>query len=107
MRTAVTGIPEQVTLPDGTVAYKDVGGVVFATVLDNNGTPADANDDVFISQSVESLSGPDPELDSGFTLLSCGDRRPDLAPPRWGTTSTGARHHGPGSGRGFTEGGWR
>ena len=33
VRTAVTGIPEQVTLPDGTVAYKDVGRVVFATVL--------------------------------------------------------------------------
>jgi hypothetical protein len=37
VRTAVTGIPEQVTLPDGTVAYKDVGRVVFATVLDYNG----------------------------------------------------------------------
>ena len=70
MRTAVTGIPEQVTLPDGTVAYKDVRRVVFATVLDYNGTPAKANDDdVFISQSVESVSGPHPELDSGFTLF--------------------------------------
>ena len=37
VRTAVTGIPEQVTLPDGTVAYKDVGGVVFATVSGYNG----------------------------------------------------------------------
>ena len=69
VRTAVTGIPEQVTLPDGTVAHKDVGRVVFATVLDYNGTPANANDDVFISQSVESVSGPHPELDSGFTLF--------------------------------------
>ena len=69
VRTAVTGIPEQVTLPDGTVAYKDVGRVVFATVLDYNGTPANTNDDVFISQSVESVSGPHPELDSGFTLF--------------------------------------
>jgi hypothetical protein len=60
VRTALTGIAEQVTLPDGTVAYKDVGRVVFATVFDYNGTLAHANDDVFISQSVESVSGPHP-----------------------------------------------
>ena len=69
VRTAITGIPEQVTLPDGTVAYKDVGRVVFATVLDYNGTPANTNDDVFSSQSVESVAGPHPQLDSDFTLF--------------------------------------
>jgi len=66
---AVTGIAGQVILGDGTVAYKDVGRVVFATVLDYNGTPANTNDDVFISQSIESVSGPHPQLDSGFTLF--------------------------------------
>ena len=69
VRTAVTGIPEQIILPDGTVAIKDVGRVVFSTVLDYNGTPADAYDDVFISSSTESISGPHPEYDSGFTLF--------------------------------------
>jgi hypothetical protein len=69
VRTAVTGIAGQVILGDGTVAYKDVGRVVFATVLDYNRTPANTNDDVFISQSIESVSGPHPQLDSGFTLF--------------------------------------
>jgi hypothetical protein len=69
LRTAVTGIPEEVRLPDGTVAIKDVGRVVFVTVLDYSGTPTNTEDDVFISQSIESISGPHPDLESGFTLF--------------------------------------
>jgi len=65
----VTGTPEQIILPDGTVAIKDVGRVMFSTVLDYNGPPADADDDVSISSSPESISGPHPEYDSGFTLF--------------------------------------
>jgi hypothetical protein len=69
LRTAVTGVPNEVTLSDGTVAFKDVGRVVFVTVLDYSGTPTDTSDDVFISQTIESISGPHPELESGFTLF--------------------------------------
>jgi hypothetical protein len=69
VRTAVTGVPEEVTLADGTVAIKDVGRIVLATVLDYNGTPTDTEDDVFISQTIESVSGPHPEAESGFTLF--------------------------------------
>jgi hypothetical protein len=54
----MTGIPEEVRLSDGTVAIRDVGRVVFATVLDYSGTPTDVEDDVFISQTIESISGP-------------------------------------------------
>jgi hypothetical protein len=38
-------------------------------VIDYNGTPTDTEDDVFISQSIESVSGPHPEAESGFTLF--------------------------------------
>ena len=69
VRTAVTGVPSEVRLSDGTVAFKDVGRVVFASVIDYNGTPTDVEDDVFISQTIESVSGPHPELESGFTLF--------------------------------------
>jgi hypothetical protein len=69
LRTAITGIPEQVRLSDGTVAIKDVGRVVFVNVIDYSGTPTNTDDDVFISGSVESVSGPHPELESGFTLF--------------------------------------
>jgi hypothetical protein len=69
LRTAVTGLPEEVRLSDGTAAIKDVGRVVFVTVLDYNGTPTDTEDDVFISQTIESVSGPHPEAESGFTLF--------------------------------------
>jgi len=63
------GVPEEVRLSDGTVAIKDVGRIVLATVIDYNGTPTDTEDDVFISQSIESVSGPHPEAESGFTLF--------------------------------------
>ena len=69
VRTAFTGIPEEVRLSDGTVAIRDVGRVVFATVLDYGGTPTDTSDDVFISQTIESISGPHPDLESDFALF--------------------------------------
>ena len=69
VRTAVTGVPEEVTLSDGTVAIKDVGRIVFVTVIDYNGTPTDVEDDEFLSQTIESISGPHPDAESGFTLF--------------------------------------
>jgi len=38
----------------------DVGGVVFVNEMNYNGTPTNADDDVTISTSVESVSGPHP-----------------------------------------------
>jgi hypothetical protein len=67
--TQQTGIPEQITLPDGTVAIKDVGRIVFENVWDYSGTPTDPSDDVFISGRVVSTSGPHPEAESDFTLF--------------------------------------
>jgi hypothetical protein len=69
LRTAVTGIPEEVRLSDGTVAIKDVGRVVFVNVIDYGGTPTDTSDDVFISSSIESISGPHPDLESDGALF--------------------------------------
>ena len=69
VRTAITGLPEQVRLPDGTIAIQDVGRVVFVNVIDYGGTPTDTEDDETISSSVESVSGPHPELESDFTLF--------------------------------------
>jgi hypothetical protein len=50
-------------------AITDVGRVVVATVLDYNGTPTDTSDDELISQTIESISGPHPNLESNFTLF--------------------------------------
>jgi hypothetical protein len=69
VRTAFTGIPEEIRLSDGTVAIRDVGRVVFVTVLDYNDTPTNTEDDEFISQSIESISGPHPDLESDFELF--------------------------------------
>jgi hypothetical protein len=69
VRTAVTGIPDEIRLADGTVAIRDVGRVVFVTVLDYNGTPTDTDDDEFISRTIESISGPHPDLESDFELF--------------------------------------
>jgi hypothetical protein len=69
VRTAVTGLPEQVKLSDGSVAIRDAGRVIFATVLDYNGTPTNADDDIFISETVESISGPHPDLESDVDLF--------------------------------------
>jgi hypothetical protein len=68
-RTAVTGVPERIRLSDGTIVTMDVGRVVFVSVIDYNGTPTDLSDDVQISASVESVSGPHPELESDFSLF--------------------------------------
>jgi hypothetical protein len=69
LRTAITGVPEKITLSNGKPITMDVGRVVFVSVIDYNGTPTNTDDDVLISQSVESISGPHPELESDFTLF--------------------------------------
>jgi len=69
LRTAVTGVPEKLILSNGKTVTMDVGRVVFVSVINYNGTPTDTSDDVLISQSVESISGPHPELQSNFTLF--------------------------------------
>ena len=45
------------------------GASCVSTVLDYNGTPTDTSDDEFISQTIESISGPHPDLESNFTLF--------------------------------------
>lgn len=67
--TQVVGIPVEIEHADGTVALKDVGRIVFSTILDYNGTPADAEDDIFISQEIISVSGPHPDAESDFELF--------------------------------------
>lgn len=69
LRWAVTGLAEAISSSDGTVATRDVGRVVFVTVLDYGGTPTDTSDDEFVSEEVESVSGPHPELESNFDLF--------------------------------------
>lgn len=69
LRTAITGVPEKITLSNGKPITMDVGRLVIVSVIDYNGTPTNADDDVTISQSVESISGPHPELQSDFTLF--------------------------------------
>jgi hypothetical protein len=63
-----TGIPFEIRLDDGTAALKDVGRIVFSTVLDYNGTRTNANDDEFISQEILSISGPHAAVGSNFTM---------------------------------------
>jgi hypothetical protein len=69
LRTAVTGVPEKITLSNGHAVTMDVGRVVFVSVIDYNGTPTDDTDDVTISSSIESVSGPHPELESDGALF--------------------------------------
>jgi hypothetical protein len=69
LRTAVTGVPEKIRLPGGRAVTMDAGRVVFVSVIDYNGTPTDTSDDVLISQTIESISGPHPDLQSGFALF--------------------------------------
>jgi len=69
LRTAVTGVPEKITLSNGQPVTMDVGRLVFVSVIDYNGTPTDTSDDVLISQSIESISGPHPDLQSHFALF--------------------------------------
>ena len=67
--TATTGLPEQLRLPNGTILTMDVGRIVVAATLDYNGTPANADDDIFISAEVTFEAGPHPDLDSDFELF--------------------------------------
>jgi hypothetical protein len=43
--------------------------VVFVTVLDYNGTPTNTEDDVVLSEDIESISGPHPDLEGNFALF--------------------------------------
>jgi hypothetical protein len=69
LRTATTGLPEKLVLPDGTIVSRDVGRVVVVQVLDYNGTPTNTEDDTLLSQSVVFQAGPHPHLDSNFELF--------------------------------------
>lgn len=68
VRTATTGLPEKLVVPDRTIVNKDVGRIVVVSVVDYNGTPAD-DDDTLLSQSVVFQAGPHPDLDSNFELF--------------------------------------
>jgi hypothetical protein len=67
--TQTTGVPEILTTPDGAIVNMDVGRIVTATVIDYNGTPTNVDDDINLSQTLLSQSGPHPDLDSDFTLF--------------------------------------
>ena len=69
LRTAVTGVPEKLTLSNGRAVTMDVGRVVFVSVINYNGTPTDISDDVTLSTSIESISGPHPDLQSDGALF--------------------------------------
>jgi hypothetical protein len=69
LRTATTGLPEKLVLPDGTIVSKDVGRIVVVSVLDYNGTPTNTEDDTLLSESVVFQAGPHPDLDSNFELF--------------------------------------
>jgi hypothetical protein len=64
IRYHVTGV-ERLTASDG-ASTQSVGRIVFVDVWDYNGTPADPQDDVFVSNSVESVVGPHPGFGSDF-----------------------------------------
>jgi hypothetical protein len=69
LRTATTGVPERLRLPDGTILTMDVGRFVVVSLLDYNGTPTNADDDTLLSQSLAFEAGPHPDLDSNFDLF--------------------------------------
>ena len=60
LRTAITGVPEKITQANGKPMIMDVGRLVFVSVIDYNGTPANADDDVMISQSSSRSPGRTP-----------------------------------------------
>lgn len=66
--TVVTGKPEQLRAGDGTKLNMDVGRIVFARLIDHNGT-IDPEDDEFLSSSVIRVSGPHPNAESDFELF--------------------------------------
>jgi hypothetical protein len=70
IREAVSGLSERLTLPDGTVAYSDRGWQVFEFVIDTNGTPLDASDDIFVADhGLVSSAGPHPSGPNGDALF--------------------------------------
>jgi hypothetical protein len=69
LRRAVTGVSEAVRLSDGTLAFRDVGRLVHVTVIDYHGTLTDTSDDEVLSDSIEFVAGPHPDLESGRTLF--------------------------------------
>jgi len=69
VRTATTGLPEKQVLPDGTIVSMDVGRLVLASVLDYNGTPTNADDDILLSETLVFQAGPHPDFDSNFELF--------------------------------------
>jgi hypothetical protein len=69
LRTAVIGVPERISLPGGAVVIMDVGRLVFVSVIDYNGTPTDTEDDETLSEDIEALNGPHPDLESDFELF--------------------------------------
>jgi hypothetical protein len=56
IRYHVAGVLNRLTSSDGATT-QDVGRIVFADVWDYSGTPTDPEDDVFLSNSIESESG--------------------------------------------------
>jgi hypothetical protein len=64
LRTAVSGVQEEITLSDGTVAIKDVGRIVYVDVIDYHGTLIDRTDDQVLSESIESIAGKNPEAEN-------------------------------------------
>ena len=64
LRTAVSGVQEEITLSDGTVAIKDVGRIVYVDVINYHGTLTDTSDDEVLSESIESISGQNPEAEN-------------------------------------------
>jgi hypothetical protein len=65
----IVGTPEWLKSPDGAVYLRDFGRIVFAAILDFNGTPSDPSDDIFITEEIVSITGPHPEADSDFSLF--------------------------------------
>ena len=61
IRFHVTGVELRLTSSDG-ASTQDVGRIVFADVWDYNGTLTDSGDDVFLSETIESESGAQPEI---------------------------------------------
>ena len=71
VRSATSGLQEQLRLPDGTLVSIDAGRLVNTVVLDYNGTPTIEEDDTLISEELIFQAGPHPDLDSDFELF-CG-----------------------------------
>ena len=64
--TENTGVPEKLVGDDGSMLLKDVGRIVFFSVINYNGTPSNTDDDVFVSGGIVDVSGPHPDAESDF-----------------------------------------